>query len=117
MNVPDDWDMYYTSCSRCGKRYHMSEGGCDCAELAMEAIAETACALLGKATCLEHVQAALLEAQREAMDSGVDFTEAIDLTDLPSFGGSSLEEDALSWDSSRVLNADLEIVSRDDFTS
>ena len=29
-NVPDDWGCYYTSCSHCGTRYHMSEGGCDC---------------------------------------------------------------------------------------
>lgn len=31
-NVPDDWGMYYTNCSLCGSRYHMSEGGCGCLE-------------------------------------------------------------------------------------
>jgi ribosomal protein L37E len=29
-NLPDDWDSYYTTCPRCGQRYHKSEGGCDC---------------------------------------------------------------------------------------
>jgi hypothetical protein len=29
-NVPDDWVCYYTHCDLCGRRYHMSEGGCDC---------------------------------------------------------------------------------------
>lgn len=29
-NVPDDWSMYYCRCSDCGRRYHLSEGGCDC---------------------------------------------------------------------------------------
>jgi hypothetical protein len=29
-NVPDDWGSYYTKCSRCGSRYHQSEGGCGC---------------------------------------------------------------------------------------
>lgn len=27
-NVPDDWDRYYSTCSRCGTRVHASEGGC-----------------------------------------------------------------------------------------
>jgi len=31
-NVPDDWGMYYVSCSECGKKFHMSEGGCYCCE-------------------------------------------------------------------------------------
>lgn len=29
-NVPDDWDSYWETCSRCGNRYHASEGGCGC---------------------------------------------------------------------------------------
>jgi hypothetical protein len=29
-NVPDDWGCYYRWCERCGERYHLSEGGCDC---------------------------------------------------------------------------------------
>jgi len=29
-NVPDDWGCYFTTCSVCGHRYHMSEGGCSC---------------------------------------------------------------------------------------
>lgn len=29
-NVPDDWNTYYNRCSYCGKKYHASEGGCDC---------------------------------------------------------------------------------------
>lgn len=24
-NVPDDWDCYWTSCSECGHRWHLSE--------------------------------------------------------------------------------------------
>jgi predicted amidophosphoribosyltransferase len=32
MNVPDDWNDYWTVCSECGSRYHASEGGCDCDE-------------------------------------------------------------------------------------
>lgn len=31
-NLPDDWGCYYTHCDLCGRRYHMSEGGCDCTE-------------------------------------------------------------------------------------
>lgn len=31
-NVPDDWGSYYCKCSRCGSRYHASEGGCGCTE-------------------------------------------------------------------------------------
>lgn len=31
-NVPDDWDSYYSTCSRCGSKYHDSEGGCGCAD-------------------------------------------------------------------------------------
>jgi len=31
-NVPDDWGCYFTKCSRCGTRYHASEGGCGCLE-------------------------------------------------------------------------------------
>ena len=23
-NLPDDWGSYYVTCSRCGKRYHLS---------------------------------------------------------------------------------------------
>jgi len=29
-NVPDDWDYYWIKCSNCGRRYHASEGGCEC---------------------------------------------------------------------------------------
>jgi len=29
-NVPDDWGSFFTNCSRCGGRYHASEGGCGC---------------------------------------------------------------------------------------
>lgn len=29
-NVPDDWGSYYNRCSRCGSKYHASEGGCGC---------------------------------------------------------------------------------------
>lgn len=29
-NVPDDWGSYYNHCSRCGGRYHASEGSCGC---------------------------------------------------------------------------------------
>jgi len=29
-NVPDDWHSYWETCSRCGNRYHASEGGCEC---------------------------------------------------------------------------------------
>lgn len=32
MNVPDDWGSYYYSCTRCGGKYHASEGGCGCTE-------------------------------------------------------------------------------------
>lgn len=31
-NVPDDWNMYWYTCSACGSRYHASEGGCECEE-------------------------------------------------------------------------------------
>ena len=31
-NVPDDWDYYWTHCSICGSRYHLSEGGCSCTD-------------------------------------------------------------------------------------
>ena len=32
--LPEDWCRFFTTCSRCGTRYHMSEGGCDgCADL------------------------------------------------------------------------------------
>lgn len=27
-NVPADWGQYYRNCTRCGARYHASEGGC-----------------------------------------------------------------------------------------
>jgi len=29
-NAPPDWDNYWTTCEHCGRRYHESEGGCDC---------------------------------------------------------------------------------------
>ena len=31
-NVPDDYHAHYGSCTFCKKRYHQSEGGCDCHE-------------------------------------------------------------------------------------
>ena len=42
-NVPDDWDNYYTSCGRCGRRYHASEGGCGCYEEALEELGPCQC--------------------------------------------------------------------------
>jgi len=27
-NVPDDWPLYFTTCTVCGKEYHASEGDC-----------------------------------------------------------------------------------------
>lgn len=35
--TPEDWGCFYRTCPDCGARYHASEGGCDCAELAAEA--------------------------------------------------------------------------------
>ena len=32
MNVPDDWNSWYSNCLRCGTRFHASEGGCGCTE-------------------------------------------------------------------------------------
>lgn len=29
-NVPDDWNSFWEKCSHCGRRYHASEGRCDC---------------------------------------------------------------------------------------
>lgn len=29
-NVPDDWHSYHTVCDSCGRRFHLSEGGCGC---------------------------------------------------------------------------------------
>jgi len=29
-NVPDDWGAYYHDCPHCKRRWHASEGGCDC---------------------------------------------------------------------------------------
>jgi len=31
-NVPDDWGSYYRTCGICNRRYHASEGGCDCTD-------------------------------------------------------------------------------------
>lgn len=31
-NVPDDWNMYWQTCSNCGKRWHASEYYCGCYE-------------------------------------------------------------------------------------
>jgi len=42
-NVPDDWDNYYTSCHRCGRRYHASEGGCGCYEEELEELGACQC--------------------------------------------------------------------------
>ena len=28
--MPSDWNAWYTNCSRCGTKYHQSEGGCGC---------------------------------------------------------------------------------------
>ena len=30
MNVPNDWNAYWTSCEYCGRRYHESDGCCSC---------------------------------------------------------------------------------------
>lgn len=30
LNVPDDWDQHWVTCPHCERRYHASEGGCDC---------------------------------------------------------------------------------------
>jgi len=35
-NVPDDWGCYWSTCGRCGRRYHDSEGGCPCEGLCLE---------------------------------------------------------------------------------
>lgn len=32
-NLPDDWDLYYRTCTFCGGRYHASEGGCGCLDV------------------------------------------------------------------------------------
>ena len=29
-DAPDDWNMYWQKCDRCGRSYHSSEGGCSC---------------------------------------------------------------------------------------
>lgn len=29
-NTPDDWNMHWTKCNICGRKYHLSEGGCGC---------------------------------------------------------------------------------------
>lgn len=29
-NVPDDWDYYWRRCLACGRRWHLSDGGCGC---------------------------------------------------------------------------------------
>jgi hypothetical protein len=42
-NVPDDWNNYYTSCHRCGRRYHASEGGCGCYEEELEELGACQC--------------------------------------------------------------------------
>jgi hypothetical protein len=39
-NVPDDWDSFWNTCSRCHKRYHASEGGCACEDHCLECGAE-----------------------------------------------------------------------------
>jgi len=31
-NTPDDWGSHWNKCGFCGKRYHASDGGCDCTE-------------------------------------------------------------------------------------
>lgn len=31
-NVPDDWNAYWRRCDICGRKWHASEGGCDCTE-------------------------------------------------------------------------------------
>lgn len=28
-NLPDDYNMYWRNCSRCGRKFHASDGGCD----------------------------------------------------------------------------------------
>ena len=29
-NTPDDWPDYFVTCPSCKRRYHASEGGCEC---------------------------------------------------------------------------------------
>ena len=40
INVPDDWDNYWRTCSRCGSRYHCSEY-CSCNDLTDEELARS----------------------------------------------------------------------------
>ena len=38
-NRPDDWNAYWRRCSRCGARYHASDGGCEeCVDVTDEEI-------------------------------------------------------------------------------
>lgn len=50
-NVPDDWGMYYNTCSNCGSRYHLSEGGCGCWEEEAERRTEEIMARLQDSRC------------------------------------------------------------------
>lgn len=29
-NIPNDWPIYFRICEKCGRKYHLSEGYCDC---------------------------------------------------------------------------------------
>lgn len=31
-NTPSDWNAHWHTCSRCGRRYHGSDGRCPCEE-------------------------------------------------------------------------------------
>ena len=32
-DLPDNWGCYYRICNNCGRKYHESEGWCDCDEM------------------------------------------------------------------------------------
>jgi hypothetical protein len=52
--MPSDWNSWYTSCGRCGSRYHASEGGCGCLDDHYE------CAGVGRyAECYVHCDEAI----------------------------------------------------------
>lgn len=49
-NTPDDWGCFYRDCTRCGARYHASEGDCECPPLC-EACGEPSEDLDAMGTC------------------------------------------------------------------
>lgn len=72
-NVPDDWGMYYTRCSECGSRYHMSEGGCGCWQEEAERRDEETLERLGDKRC----RIDGLEREPARFDTDADFGESI----------------------------------------